>query len=477
MKVCFIAEGCYPYVVGGVSSWIHSMITTFPEIEFNLIAVLANREQRGKFKYELPENLTKVYEVYLQDLDWSNERQDMDSDDLAWIKLNDKQYNALQSLVMNEDVDWENIFEMFRNKKLSINKLLMSPPFLDVVTKFYKKNFSGVTFSDFLWTMRSIYLPLFLAMQFEPPEADVYHCVATGYSGIIGSMAKIMYPKSKLIITEHGIYTREREEEIIKARWIQGLYKNVWIEQFRKLSQCAYDYADLVTALYAHARELQWELGCPKDKTIVAPNGINTQRFATAPLKEPSDEYFNIGAIVRLTPIKDIKTMLSAFNFAQKANPKLKLWIMGPDDEDPEYAHECYQLVETLKIENVEFTGRINTLDYIGKMDMTILTSISEGQPLTILEGFAVKKPCLATNVGNCKGLIYGEDDNFGDAGIVVPVMNIDAISQAMLKMSDEELCKQMGEAGYKRVMHKYKIEHMKETYKNIYDEFDPSKN
>ena len=31
MRICFIAEGSYPYVVGGVSSWIHSMIQTFPE--------------------------------------------------------------------------------------------------------------------------------------------------------------------------------------------------------------------------------------------------------------------------------------------------------------------------------------------------------------------------------------------------------------------------------------------------------------
>ena len=29
MKVCIVAEGCYPYVVGGVSSWINSMIKSF----------------------------------------------------------------------------------------------------------------------------------------------------------------------------------------------------------------------------------------------------------------------------------------------------------------------------------------------------------------------------------------------------------------------------------------------------------------
>ena len=43
MKVCFIAEGCYPYVVGGVSSWIHNMIRLFPNIEFLLVTVISDR--------------------------------------------------------------------------------------------------------------------------------------------------------------------------------------------------------------------------------------------------------------------------------------------------------------------------------------------------------------------------------------------------------------------------------------------------
>ena len=69
MKVCIVAEGCYPYVVGGVSGWINSMIKSFPNIEFILRTIVANRSVRGKFVYELPENLTQVYELYLEDWD------------------------------------------------------------------------------------------------------------------------------------------------------------------------------------------------------------------------------------------------------------------------------------------------------------------------------------------------------------------------------------------------------------------------
>ena len=72
MKVCIVAEGCYPYVVGGVSGWINSLIRSFPNVEFILLAIVANRSFRGKFVYELPENLTQVYEVYLDDCEWES---------------------------------------------------------------------------------------------------------------------------------------------------------------------------------------------------------------------------------------------------------------------------------------------------------------------------------------------------------------------------------------------------------------------
>ena len=67
MRVCLVAEGCYPYVVGGVSGWIHSVIKAFPQIECVVLAIISNRTQSGKFVYELPDNLTEVYEVYLDD--------------------------------------------------------------------------------------------------------------------------------------------------------------------------------------------------------------------------------------------------------------------------------------------------------------------------------------------------------------------------------------------------------------------------
>ena len=120
MKVCIVAEGCYPYVVGGVSSWIHSMIRSFPNLEFQILAIISNRSLSGKFAYELPENVTQVHEVYLEDFDW-----DGAGGKGREIHLTKKEYQAVRSLILNQKIDWSVIFELFQNRTFSLDKLLI----------------------------------------------------------------------------------------------------------------------------------------------------------------------------------------------------------------------------------------------------------------------------------------------------------------------------------------------------------------
>ena len=51
MKVCIVAEGCYPYVVGGVSGWINSMIKSFPNIEFILLTIIPHHANHINSQY------------------------------------------------------------------------------------------------------------------------------------------------------------------------------------------------------------------------------------------------------------------------------------------------------------------------------------------------------------------------------------------------------------------------------------------
>ena len=60
MRICLVAEGCYPYVVGGVSGWINNMIKSFPEHEFIILAIVSDRENSGHLGYiqHLYQNIT-----------------------------------------------------------------------------------------------------------------------------------------------------------------------------------------------------------------------------------------------------------------------------------------------------------------------------------------------------------------------------------------------------------------------------------
>ena len=129
MKVCIVAEGCYPYVVGGVSSWVHSLIQQFPDNEFTVAAIVADRSIRGKFAYTLPENLTEVREIYLNDRQWLRGKK---KHRMAKISLDEREYQALRGLVLGEHVDWQVVFRMFQEKEISIDQLLMWKDLLEL---------------------------------------------------------------------------------------------------------------------------------------------------------------------------------------------------------------------------------------------------------------------------------------------------------------------------------------------------------
>lgn len=158
MRICIVSEGCYPYTVGGVSGWIHSMINAFPNLEFVLVNIVSTREQRGKFAYRLPSHITEVHEIYLQDDDWHPKRLFRKSH----LKLKEEEKWALRSLMLNQKIEWDKLFDLFRKRKISVDELLMGEDFLRISVEVYQKRYSQIMFSDFLWTLRSMYVPLFL---------------------------------------------------------------------------------------------------------------------------------------------------------------------------------------------------------------------------------------------------------------------------------------------------------------------------
>lgn len=465
MRICIIAEGSYPYVTGGVSSWIHNLVLEMPQHEFVIYAIGAQSKQRGQFKYEIPPNIIEVKETFLDE--YLNEEGKWGKQ----FRIPPEQKENIQMLLgLEGEVQWNQLFDFLRNGRFrNAADFLSSKDYFDLLDDLCQKQYSLVPFTEMFWTVRSMILPLFLAIRNEIPKADLYHSVSTGYAGVVGALAKHVHG-SPLLLTEHGIYTREREEEIIKAEWVKGYFKDLWIQYFYRLSTCAYQAADHVTTLFHHNKEIQVELGCEESKIEIIPNGVDVDDYRDLPTAA-EDSDIRIGAVVRVVPIKDIKTMLQSFAVIKREIPQAEFTIMGPYEEDEEYYEECLQLAAALELADVTFTGSVRVKDYLGKMDILVLTSISEGQPLAILEGMACSKPFVATNVGSCKELLYGLNDGIGPAGLIAPVMHYEQIAQAVIQLCrNRELREEMGRNAFQRVRKFYRQEDVIAGYRTLYE-------
>src|SRR5690606_33529735 len=156
------------------------------------------------------------------------------------FKLSQDEKGYMMNLLGDDgDIDWFNLFKLLRKKQFKcVSDFLQSKDFYDIMQTLCLKKYPLVPFTEMFWTVRSMLLPLFMTIREDIPEADIYHSVSTGYAGIVGALAKFQHNKP-FLLTEHGIYSREREEEIIKANWVKGYFKDLWIQYFYRLSHCS----------------------------------------------------------------------------------------------------------------------------------------------------------------------------------------------------------------------------------------------
>lgn len=462
MKICLILEGSYPYVRGGVSTWADAFIRSMPDHEFILWTIGDLDSKRGQFLYQLPGNVVGVHENFLDTaLEMRVRRR-------SNIKISGPEREAINQLIRCKDPDWNVLLGLFCEKCKNPLELFMSEDFLDVLKVFCRDEYPYAGFLDLFWTIRSMFVPLFHLIGHSMPEADIYHSVSTGYAGVLGAMGSLKYG-SPMVLTEHGIYTREREEEILRSDWVVPYFKSLWVAMFYMFSRLAYQQAAYVTTLYSHASQIQQEIGCPPEKCTIIGNGVDFGAFSTIPRKSP-DGWIDIGAIVRFAPIKDVKTMIYTFSRLKQERDNVRLHILGGVD-DEEYYQECLSLIEYLGVKDINIPGLVDIKAYMQQLDFTLLTSLSEGQPFAILESLAAGRPLVATDVGSCRELIEGRNgDDFGPAGICVPPMHQTALLGALIDMcGDDRLRQRMGETGRERVGAHYEHNKMIADYQAIY--------
>ena len=489
VDVLLFLEGTYPYVAGGVSSWVHAIVAGMPDLTFGLLYLGASSSEKRVMKFELPPNVAYILEMAANEVAWTWGRgAHPGSRTAAWEAIRAFHHDLQRGHIRCFDPLYAALGDP-ATRALGFRELAEAEDTWSIMVDVYRTYARDVSFIDFFYTWRYSHLPVFHLMGAEIPKARVYHTICTGWAGLLAALARQRHHRP-MLLTEHGIYVNERRIEISQAEWIytaeeddltlrrdMGYFKVLWTRIFEAMGRLTYDYCDEIYTLYGGNRDLQVKFGGPQDRIHVIPNGVRIDRFTKErPPRNPSDPY-KVGFIGRVVPIKDVKTLIRACRMVVERIPHVEFLLMGPTEEDPDYFEECQALTRLLGLEDkLKFLGRVNVPEYYPKVDLQVLTSISEGQPLVILEGFCSGLPCVATNVGSCSELLLGlteEDKALGPAGIVTQVGNPKDTADAIVRiLGDAELWQRMSATAVTRVRKFFNHDDMIRTYREVYDRF-----
>jgi glycosyltransferase involved in cell wall biosynthesis len=494
--VCLMVEGTYPYVLGGVSAWVDQIIRGLPDITFALFFVGSTREAVKHRVYQLPANVVDIRELFL------HER--LPEAELLPARgsgrLRSLLYKQARQFYLADSVEekcrefWPFLDVLGRNEgRFTYGNFLRDREAWELMEEACDKFARGESFIDFFWTVRFLHLPIWRLWQGREsvPAAKVYHSICTGYTGLLGAMTARKYG-APFLITEHGIYTKERIAEISRAEWIYegesevfsaneglGQLKQMWVGLFMLLGRLAYGAADRVITLYEGNALVQIEFGADARKIHVIPNGIEPEQFnavhAQASARwqaEPATK--TVGFIGRVVPIKDVKTLLRAARLVCDECPEVKFQIIGPYDEDPAYYNDCVKALRLLDLaDKVRFTGPQKLMDVLPQIDVVVLTSISEGLPLVILEAFAAGIPVVATDVGACRELVFGRgiaDKSLGRAGRLTKILAPEETARALVAiLRNPSLWRQLSGAARARVENYYSMSKLLQSYRELY--------
>ena len=459
VDVCLVAEGNYPFVVGGVSQWIDMLVTRMPDIRFGLLAITAPGTPET-FKYEFPKNLVEFTKVGIAQ-PYFYTRKGKKPGKRSWeilrrfhrglVQGDYEPFRDLIRLIRGQEEEVLNPADMFRDyesfqtfMKLAVDMERFSP----LIDTFY--------------TWRSTHMPLLHVLQGPLPKARCYHAVSTGYAGVVAAMGHILHD-APMLLTEHGIYTKEREMEVMRANWISDSQRDFWMRYFNGLSKIAYHFSKEIIALYETNRKVQVQSGAPEDKTRVIANGVDLTRYLALE-RAPRGKKFRVGTVARVTPIKDVKTFIKACCLVGRERDDVEFHILGPEDESEGYAQECHFLARDLGIDlRLHFEGRVDVTDWYPKLDVVVLSSVKEAQPLVLIEALAAECVCVGTRVGSVPEILHG-------IGELVQPKRPTAMAEAILRLlEDEEKRTRWAKAGRDRAVELYDLDKVVKEYEDIY--------
>jgi glycosyltransferase involved in cell wall biosynthesis len=194
-----------------------------------------------------------------------------------------------------------------------------------------------------------------------------------------------------------------------------------------------------------HETELKLRRLGVKKEIIVIPNGIDLELFNPRKYPKKVKKEFVVLYASGKNEAKGFSYLMEAERKLEKEIPNSKVILLGAG-----FKKVLYQQMPK----------------YVSQADVVVLPSLGEGFGLSLIEGMAMKKPVIGTNIGGIKEIIKN-----GENGFLIPPADANSLASAILKLyKDRELRKRMGLKGRKLVEEKFDIRKIILEIEQIYD-------
>ncbi|MEW1632488.1 GT4 family glycosyltransferase PelF [Streptomyces sp. NPDC093801] len=460
--VTLLTEGTYPHSHGGVSVWCDQLVQGMPDIDFDVIAVTGTG--RESLAWDLPGHVLGVRSVPM----WGDPPEGRAPRGRGHRRLSGAYEQFLTALLdpRAEDGFAPALSTMARAASDgALSPFLRGDHAIAVLAAVWNRPGLTVrearpTLHDAL-TATSLLEHALRPLAAPPPEHGVAHAVSGGVA-VLPGLAGLERHGVPLLLTEHGVYLRERYLGYRTApyRWP---VKAVVLGFFRLLAEESYRRASLVTPGNRYNRLWEEEGGADPQAIRTVYNGVDPAAFPPA---GPEPDVPTLSWAGRVDPIKDLETLIRAFALVRARVPEARLRLFGGTPRGGEaYRERCEALARDLgHADAVAFEGRVDDIkDAYAAGNVVMLSSISEGFPFTLIEAMSCGRATVSTDVGGVREAV-------GDAGLVVPPRDPEAMAEAALELlGDSPRRAAMGEAARLRVIEQFTLRQTIDTFRSIY--------
>jgi len=205
------------------------------------------------------------------------------------------------------------------------------------------------------------------------------------------------------------------------------------------------------------------ERGFDPQRIFTIYNGLDFSQASALPRPPKPEGDIVVGIAARLTPIKNIPTLLKAFSLAYARNPRLRLKIAGIGEDEQSLKTQAKQLGIA---DRVDFVGWVTDMrGFFSGVDINVLSSFSETFPYSLLEGAFEHCAAIASNTGGMPYLI-----EHGKTGYLFAPKDAETFADYIYELSiDEKKRRVLSEALFHLAKTKFSLAKMKEDQEEVY--------